>query len=159
MAAKKKPGQQPVARDKLDAIGIEAICERMMAGETMTGIAESIGVSKGSMIAWIASDADRSAHAKEARIVSARHWDDQAERVLLDSDELVTGSIAKARELASHYRWRAKCYAPRDYGDKIAIDAEVKVSDATDEQLNARLIELAGKAGIAGLAGGKGEKE
>jgi hypothetical protein len=30
--------------------------------------------------------------------------------------------LAKAKELAHHYRWRAKMANPREYGDKTSIE-------------------------------------
>jgi hypothetical protein len=44
-------------------------------------------------------------------------WDEKAETVLVDAADPF--ELAKARELAQHYRWRAKAVAPREYGDKV----------------------------------------
>ena len=33
--------------------------------------------------------------------------------------------LAKARELAHHYRWRAAKIAPREYGDRVQVDQTV----------------------------------
>ena len=94
----------------------------LRGGLSQVKIAKSIGVDNERLHSWLAADPQRSARAREARADSARHWDDQAEKVLTEADETVPGSIAKARELASHYRWRAKCYLPREYGDKQEVD-------------------------------------
>jgi hypothetical protein len=54
---------------------------------------------------------------REARAKSAKVWDEKAEQVVRDAPDKF--ELEKARELAHHYRWRAKAIAPRDYGDKV----------------------------------------
>ena len=51
--------------------------------------------------------------------MAARVWDDRAEAVLRDASDLF--ELAKAKELAHHYRWRASKIAPRDYGDRTVL--------------------------------------
>lgn len=107
------------ARDAIDEFGIDQICEALASCRTMTSIAEHIGVSKGSLIAWIAEDADRSARTKDSRNLAAIFWEEQAEAVVkYAADEF---ELKKARELAQHYRWRASKIAPKDYGDKLEV--------------------------------------
>lgn len=121
---KAKPVNKPApksltAAERLAAIDVSTFCGRIAAGESQKAIADSIGVAASSMCEWIAADAERSARVREARAMSARHWDEQAERAILNADVQTAGSIAQARELASHYRWRASKYAPKEYGDKV----------------------------------------
>lgn len=112
--------RQPTARDAIDEFGIEQICEELASCKTMTSIAEQIGVSKGSLIAWVSAEADRSARVKDARNLAAIYWEEKAEAVVRDApDEF---ELKKARELAQHYRWRASKIAPRDYGDKLEVN-------------------------------------
>ncbi len=107
------------AVDKLDAYGLEAICADILFPITMLAIAEKIGVSQGSLIAWIGANPERSARAKEARTQTAQMWDEKATAVIeLAPDQF---ELSRAKELAHHYRWRASKIAPRDYGDKVAI--------------------------------------
>ena len=102
---------------KLDAVGIDAIVQEIIAGNSLTNIAKTQTVGVASLLTWIEADAERSARAREARAQAAKIWDEKAEYVLqIASDPF---ELAKARELASHYRWRAKSVAPRDYGDKV----------------------------------------
>lgn len=116
---KDKGGRPPVATEALDAFGLDAVCERISEGLSLTDIAIEAGVSKGTLLAWLDAVPDRSARAREARAVSARHWDEQAEKELRDASDAF--ELAKARELASHFRWRAKSIAPKDYGDKVQL--------------------------------------
>lgn len=105
------------ARPKLDAFGIEAVCDAIGDQKSMTQIAHEQGVSIGSLIAWIDSDPERSARAREVRRSMARFWDEKAEAVLANASS--DFELKKARELSQHYRWRAKAIAPAEYGDKV----------------------------------------
>lgn len=107
------------AAAKLDVYGIDAFCDAVLEGRTMTAIASEVGVSIGTLITWLAADPDRSACAREARIRTARLWDDKAEQGIADAADPF--ELSRAKELAHHYRWRAAKIAPREYGDKLAI--------------------------------------
>ena len=107
------------ATDRLEAFGIDAVCAGIMHPKPMHQIAEEVGVSQGSLVAWIGADAERSARAREARIQTAQMWDEKATCVIEQAQDQF--ELARARELAQHYRWRASKIAPRDYGDKVAI--------------------------------------
>lgn len=107
----------PVSRDKCDVFGVEDVYDLIVAGESMTAIAAQIGVHVSILVRWIDDDPQRSARMREARIKSARHWDEKAEQVVREAPNKF--ELEKARELAHHYRWRAKAIAPRDYGDKV----------------------------------------
>ena len=107
----------PVAQEKLDALGIDAICDAIRNGCTMTSIAGSVDVGFASLSTWICKDSEHSARVREARIESARLWDELAtDRIANACDPF---ELSKAKELAHHYRWRASKIAPRDYGDKM----------------------------------------
>jgi len=146
MAAAKKQKKAALPKKKtanqiLDEFGIDALCGRIEGGKSQREIADSLSIDSSEITRWIAADPQRSARVREARAVSAAHWDDRAEQVLIYADEDKPGAIAKARELASHYRWRAKTRNPRDYGDAVKIDADVKVTPKMEE-VDARIAQL-----------------
>lgn len=115
------------ATDALDAMGIDTVCARITDGKSLTAIAKEAKVSKGSLLAWLAADVDRSARAREARRMTARLWDEKAEAGLRKAADPF--ELAKARELASHYRWRSSKTAPAEYGDRLthAGDADAPI--------------------------------
>lgn len=120
------------------SLDIEKVCDMIVEGNSMGQIAKASGCSLANLIRWIELDAERSARAKDARVLAARYWDEQAEQVIKDASNAL--EVTKARELASHYRWRAKAIAPRDYGDRQQVDmtATVKtVTQMTDDELMA----------------------
>jgi hypothetical protein len=118
-----KPGE---AFYKLDELGIDAICDRILDGESQKSIARSLKIDQRRIAHWLALDEAKSAKMREAQRLSSKHWDEEAERVLKAIKDN-PGSIARARELASHYRWRAKVYNPRDYGDRVDVNGTTKV--------------------------------
>ena len=115
--AKVQTKKQPTIAERIEAFGIEAVCERLANGVTMTAIAEEIGVTVGKLSQWIASDEEYSARAREARIHAARIWDEKALSVI--EQALDPFELQRAKELAHHYRWRASKTAPKEYGDKV----------------------------------------
>lgn len=112
--------KQPTIAERIEAFGIEAVCERLANGVTMTAIAEEIGVTVGKLSQWIASDEEHSARAREARIHAARIWDEKALSVI--EQALDPFELQRAKELAHHYRWRASKTAPKEYGDKVQTE-------------------------------------
>lgn len=119
MAGKKG---QPTATDILDNIGIDAICDRIEDDKSYKAIAEELGINKATLIIWIHADDNRSARAKASRELAGRFNDDAALQVLKNLPaDATSAQIAQARELAQHYRWRAKARNPREYGDKQTI--------------------------------------
>lgn len=140
----KRSGPPAVAQAKLEAVGVVAICEYITGGESLTDIAKKLEVGIATLLDWLERDPERAAHAREARTRSARLWDEKAERVISDAADPF--QLTKARELAHHYRWRAKAIAPRDYGEKVTQEhtgqdggpitvASVNLRGLSDEEL------------------------
>lgn len=125
--AKDQPGyrepKKPTHAETLDALGIDAVCERIEGDESLASIAADLGIPKSTLTEWIQADLERSTRAHASRIISSEACDDHALRAIkeLPSDG-TPAQIAKARELASHYRWRAKMRDPARYGDKQQVE-------------------------------------
>lgn len=107
------------AAARLDAFGLDAVCEALADGRAMTLLADDVGVSFGSLSNWLNADPKRSARARDARASAARMWDDMATARIEAAPDAF--GLAKAKELAHHYRWRASKIAPREYGDKLDV--------------------------------------
>lgn len=132
------------ARTKLDALGIDAVCDAIGSANSLTQIARENGVSIGSLLTWIEADPDRSARVKDSRSVMARYWDEKAETCIAEApDEF---ELKRAKELSHHYRWRAAKIAPREYGEKVTSEhvgagggpiLTKDVSDLSDDELAA----------------------
>lgn len=98
----------------------EKIIERIASGETLTAIAKDLGRSRAWISEWLHAEPERSVRAREARAKAAAAWDDKAESVIAEAADPF--ELAKAKELAHHYRWRAKAVAPKEYGDKTQTE-------------------------------------
>lgn len=132
-----------MAKEKLDQLGVEWLCNQIIDGQSQTSIAQSVGVSLATLSNWIAADIERSARVREARIASSRAYDEKAEQALMDATDPF--ELAKARELASHYRWKASKTNPKEYGERVEIDQKTSITDLTEEQLDAKLAALFNK--------------
>ena len=134
-------------RAKLDEIGIDAICVMFEAGKMQRQIAREIAVDDTILLKWIAADEQRSARARESRARGAAVWDELAiEELQGIPDEATQGQIARAREIASHYRWRASKLGRAEYGEKTEIEHSGSIQAMTDEQVDQRLRDLMTKA-------------
>lgn len=112
------------AQRRVANIGIDEICAQILNGTTLTDIAKSANTTFGKLQAYLDSNPTFSARARDARIKTAKFWDDQATARIDNAKDKF--ELDKARELAHHYRWRAAMISPREYGNKtiIAGDAE-----------------------------------
>lgn len=132
----------------LDATGIDAICERLTAGDSQRQIAEDLGVSVALLSTWLSAP-ERSARAREARIAAARQFDEKAEAELRAASDPFT--LAKAKELAHHYRWKASKASPKEYGEKLAIGGAEDLpplKGLSDDDLDARIQAKMEKLGV-----------
>jgi len=106
-------------RTELDQLGIDGLCDRIINGESQRKICASLGITLAIMGRWIALDPDRSARVREARMQAADAYADMAED---DLEALPArpepGEVAKARELASHRRWKAAMANPERYAPR-----------------------------------------
>lgn len=121
---KPAPKQAFAARRKVDAAGIDWVCEQIGNGVSVQKIAQQLGVSLHTVIRWLSDDPTRLARVREVRTAMAQYWDEKAEAVLANAHSKF--ELSKANSLAFHYRWRAAKVAPRDYGTTTSTT----VSDA-----------------------------
>ena len=74
-------------------------------------------------IAFFIAQSDHSARAREAQKRSADKISEKAELVLLSLEKgCDTAEIARARELAHHYRWLAAKKNPHAYSEKLQTE-------------------------------------
>lgn len=105
------------AQDLIERFGLDAICDRLSGGGTLTATAKHIGVNISTLLMWVEADGKRSARVREARTVAARVWDERAEAGIEAAADPF--ELSKAKELAFHYRWRSSKIAPSEYGEKM----------------------------------------
>jgi hypothetical protein len=111
--------EEPKGQRKLDELGVEWLCDEILSQKSMRQISDEIGVLQSLLVKWIAADRERSARVRESRKQTAQLWEEMATKVIADASDAF--ELAKAKELAHHYRWRASKIAPAEYGDKVQI--------------------------------------
>lgn len=138
---------------KLEALGIEAFCERIADGEDLTNIAKEMDVSRATVRYWIDGDNERTAmyaHAREERahkfaeeIIAIA--DDATGDTITDDDGNVRTDaerVARSKLRVDARKWVAAKLMPKVYGDRLEVDNKVSLQDQTDEQLVARIARL-----------------
>lgn len=129
--AKKGPVRLTTAQ-VLDAVGIDAICEKVADCTTLRVIAEECGVSKGSLLAWLSQYPDQYARAREAQadvlasdILAIADQCRIGEKKISKPDggiEIVTADMVERSRLQIDARkWLAGKMSPKKYSDKIAL--------------------------------------
>ncbi len=140
----------PTARELLDGIGIDALCERIEAGESIREIAEAEAISEGAIRFWLKQPTDdditRSARATASRTISAESWRERGRRYLIEAKS-VPWEITRAHHLEQHCAREAACRDPARYGDKQHLEHTGKdgtplipSQTLTDEQLKQEAI-------------------
>lgn len=115
------------AQESLDEFGIDAVCDLIAEGAGFRDIAKRANVGVGSVFTWLNNHPEHSARVVQTRQLTAALWDQMAEEEIRKAPKTKVG-IARARELAQHFRWRSSKLNPRDYGDKMDLNLHGKVS-------------------------------
>lgn len=130
---KLKRGRPPKAvSDSLPPYDLGMICGLLRDGETLTEIAKAFRRSRDSLRMWALEDPARKLAIDEARHEGAHAYVEKAGAVLAALTPGATkATIARARELAQHYRWMASKMLPKTYGERVELDGHVSVDPLT----------------------------
>lgn len=104
---------------EVSVIDLDEVVSRLESGETLTAIADSMKMAR-STLCYRLDALGGSARVTAARTVAAAAYAEKAERVIKGAEDPF--ELAKAKELAHHYRWTAKCFNPGEFGDKVQAD-------------------------------------
>jgi hypothetical protein len=130
------------AKARLNVLGINAVCDQIADCVPLRKIAESAGVSVGTLCGWLAS----SEHAEQylrAREAQADHFaaeilsiaDERSNDTYTDSDGIKRtdhDAIARSRLRVEARKWLASKMYPKKYGDRVAVDQTVTASPLAD---------------------------
>jgi len=115
---------------------------------SLQGIAEAWGCTKRQLQLWIDGDPQRAQRAREARENAADWCDREAEKVLRDlKPDATVAEVARARELAQHYRWRARVRNPATHGEKVQVAHNHTLLDPK-LMSDAQLLAIAAQGGL-----------
>lgn len=128
---------------RLDAIGIEAICACIADGYSLRKWAIKNNFHPKTVENWIEGNSDHAthyAHAREARaenvFESLNDVSDQAAR----AESAV--EVAGLRLKSDNMKWMLARMSPKKYGDKLDITSQVTITSMSDDDLDAKLIEI-----------------
>lgn len=135
MANKKKAVQVKALTpsQKLDKIGIEAICEQIADGVFYSDLAKSLEVARGTLIKWLEDNhSDLYARAREARADKMAEdileIADDASRDLIvnkQGDEVPNNElIQRSRLRVDARKWLASKMFPKKYGEKTTLSGD-----------------------------------
>lgn len=134
---------------------VKGFCRLVAAGYSIKRACASEGMpAESTIMLWLFEDDDFSEQYARAR---ERRADARAERIDDLCEEIKSGTLKPdaARVIIEAEKWQAGKENSKRYGDKIHLDGDMNVN-MSDEQLDARLAKLLGKAGAAGALGGEG---
>jgi hypothetical protein len=128
------------------------ICDAIADGEALHVICKLRGApSMQTVYRWIENYPEfRDSYARAREIQQDRAVDEIIEIADNDLDP------QRARNRIDARKWRAAKLAPKKYGERLDMNVQALVRTISDEELNARLAQLLGKAGSAALAGRAG---
>lgn len=99
----------------------DAICERIVSGESLRTICTSATMpNRSTVMRWMADDAAFATKYARARVIQADFLEEEMSEI---EDETLRGSLdpAAARVVLASKQWRAAKLAPKRYGEKLAI--------------------------------------
>jgi len=148
MTTKKTPKEEkPAMADKkpserLDEIGIDAICDYVANGDSLRSWCLKNKFSQVTTLSWINADSTRAEHYAHARDARADVMFDEMDEV----SELATVAetqvqVAGLRLKADNIKWKLARMNRKKYGEKMDIDQTITTADLTDEELDRRLAE------------------
>ena len=125
-----KPSRELTQEDEQD------ILDRIESGELLLAIAEDMGVSQSTFGRWCEKP-ERFARVELARRKSAQANIEMAEREIRSAGDPF--ELAKARELAHHWRWKASKSDSQRFGDRIEHAGTLTIKKDASEYTDAEL--------------------
>ena len=143
-------GRPSLYTDELAA----AICRRIANGEGLRAICRGDDMpGRQTVLDWLDDDKKESFRIRytRARVAQADYLDEAMQEV---ADSATPEDVQVGRLRVSTMQWRASKLAPKKYGDKLDIGVSGSLQTVSDDQLDTRLAQLLGKAGIGVNPGG-----
>ena len=112
----------------LDSVGIDTLCDLIADGHTQRDIAALYSVSRSTVAEYLTAHSEQYARAREAR--GDLYFDK-----IQDIAENIEGDPQRDRLRIDALKWQSSKLNPRNYGDKLTQDIEIKGNITFDEFL------------------------
>nr|DAK42175.1 MAG TPA: terminase small subunit [Caudoviricetes sp.]DAO68865.1 MAG TPA: terminase small subunit [Caudoviricetes sp.] len=128
MSDKKRPVGRPTTYSQETA---DKICELIARGMSLRAICASADMPAGGTVhRWLAEHQDFQEQYARAREEQADGFADEIIDIA-DSVAPETGEVAKAKLQIDARKWKAAKLAPKKYGEKLELDADMRVKVET----------------------------
>jgi terminase small subunit-like protein len=135
----------------------EEIIGGLLEGKSLVKVCEPDHMpNRRTVMRWMEGSEDFATKCARAREMQADLMDDKISDLI---DQCSPETAPADRVKLSALQWRASKLAPKKYGDRLDLTHSGSIARTSDDQLDARITELLGKAGIAQPAGGEGKTE
>jgi len=116
----------------------DAILDRVAAGDKITDIAKSYGVTQQAISKQLLSDPEWREARMSGALARIEYWEKEIEAINAGSSQVELG---RAKELLAHHRWKAEREFPTQWGGaKVNINVVGKIE--MSEALNSEASEL-----------------
>lgn len=131
----------------------DQICDEIIRGASLYRLCERDGFpGERTVYQWLDKNPEFAQKYMRARELQQ---DREADKIVDIADAAEDANLARLQIDAR--KWRASKLAPKKYGDRLDLNHSGAIETISDAQLDTRLSELLGKAGIVSPALGAGE--
>jgi len=140
--------------DRLDLIGVESICDRLIDGHSVRTIARDLGASATAVLKWLDREPERMRQYQLARQAQADALVDEIidladEPIPVGPDGRMDSAAVNDKRLRIDARkWIASKFRPSHYGDRISVEPVISGADMRPADIMQRIVALLGEHGL-----------
>lgn len=151
MGAARKPRD---LYDRLDRLGVEWVCDRLIGGDSVRTIAKELDASATAVLNWFDREPARMRQYQLARQAQADALVDGLieladEPVPIGSDGRMDSAAVNDKRLRIDARkWIASKFRPSMYGDRVAVETTVHGANMKPDEVMGKIVALLAQHGL-----------
>lgn len=140
--------------DRLDRLGVEWVCDRLINGQSVRAIARELDASATAVLKWLDRDPGKMRQYQLARQAQADALVDEIidladEPVPVGLDGRMDSAAVNDKRLRIDTRkWIASKFRPGLYGDRVEVSADVSTKHETPDQIMAKIVAVLSAHGL-----------
>lgn len=141
--------------DRLDRLGVEWVCDRLIDGQSVRTIARELDASATAVLKWLDREPTRMRQYQLARQAQADALVDEIidladEPVPIGPDGRLDSAAVNDKRLRIDARkWVASKFRPGVYGDRVAVEATANLAELPPDQIMAKIVDLLAGHGLS----------